>query len=52
MRPENFPEIFELEQEIDKFIKRMRKAKDWEEFKMYREMALFNINLIRGLQKK
>lgn len=52
MRHEDLPEISELEEEIDEFITKMRKARDWEEFKMYREMALFNINMIRGLQKR
>lgn len=52
MRREDLPEISELEEEIDEFITKMRKARDWEEFKMYREMALFNINMIRGLQKR
>ena len=52
MHPDDLPEIFELEQEIDKFITKMRKAEDWEEFKMYREMAIFNINMIRWLQKR
>lgn len=52
MHPEDLPEIIELEEEIDELITKMRKAKDWEEFKMYREMALFNINMIRGLQKR
>lgn len=52
MHPEDLPEISELEEEIDGFITKMHEAKDFEEFKMYREMALFNINMIRGLQKK
>ena len=51
MHPEDLPEISELEEEIDDFVSKMLKAKDFDEFKMYREMALFNINLIRGLQK-
>ena len=52
MRREDLPEIAELEEEIDDFIVKMHNAKDFEEFKMYREMALVNITLIRDIQRR
>lgn len=48
----DLPEILELEGELDELIDSMLKAKDFEEFKMYREMALVNINLIKLIQSR
>ncbi len=47
----DLPEVVELEQEIDEFMNKMSKAKDEQEFEMYRQMIKLNICLIKDLLK-
>lgn len=51
-RWEDVEEIMELQKEINGFLNKIHTTKEFEEFKMYREMIKFNINLIRILQER